>query len=61
MREKIKIIMQKRGISARDLSEKTGIRYQTITNYLNLNRNIKYSYFETIVFLLGLELTEREN
>lgn len=60
MREKIKSTMLKKEISPSDLAKRTGIRYQTITNFLNLGYNIFYSNFEKIIFELDLELTEKK-
>jgi DNA-binding Xre family transcriptional regulator len=59
MREKIKIAMIKQEISFLELAEATGIRYQTLTAFINGGKNTFFSNFEKICNILDLELCER--
>ena len=58
IRDKIKQAMKSRKWSAVKLSEQTGIRYPTITEFLNGKKGISFEYVELIFQTLELYIQD---
>lgn len=56
LREKIKTELEQRGWSISKLSEETGIRYPSLTEYLKGNKEIESKNIEIILKTLNLEI-----